>query len=125
MRQHRTRVGVFGRKTQLLQCLLDNLQLIAGVVDAEVTPHANMLSVATQDLDANRMEGAHPRHVANPERCFGGFEQLLYSLPHLCCSFVCTCDRQDFLRVSKALLENVCDAVCEHFCFTRTCSSED
>ena len=46
-----------------LDHLLHQAELVVGVEDGEVGPQAHELGVAAQDLGADRVEGAEPRHA--------------------------------------------------------------
>ncbi len=48
--------------------LLDQADLVVGVEDGEVGLQADQLGVAAQDLRADRVEGAEPRHALDDRR---------------------------------------------------------
>src|SRR5206468_7738640 len=78
---------------QLFQTLLDEPQLVGLVVDREVRPVTEPLSLAAQDAAAGGVEGEDPEPT--PART----EQALEPLPHLARGLVREGDREDLVRL--------------------------
>ena len=87
-----------------LQDLLEQPQLVVRIEDGEIRPEADKLGMHAQDLGADRMEGAEPRH-----RLFGAGERR-HPLTHLAGGLVGERDRQNFVRASPPRGDQICDA---------------
>ena len=89
--------------------LLQQPDLIVDVEDGEVALQPDEFGMAAQDLHADRMEGAEPRHALDDlpdHRADAGL--------HLARGLVGEGDREDFGRPRLAETEDVGDARCQH-----------
>ena len=73
-----------------LDHLLQQADLVVGVEDGEAGLEADELGVAAQDLDADRVEGAEPRHALD-----GAADQVADALLHLARRLVGEGDGED------------------------------
>ncbi len=78
------------------QELLEQAQLVVGVEDGEIRPQAHQFRMHAQDLGADRVEGAEPRHRLLRTREDGD------PLAHLAGGLVGEGHRQDFMRAGAA-----------------------
>ena len=79
-----------------LQKLLEQTQLVVGVEDGEIRSQAHKLGMHAQDLRADRMERAEPRHALL------GPGQRADAHPHLARRLVGEGHRQDLMSASAA-----------------------
>ena len=102
-----------------LQDLLQQSELVVGVEDGEVRAEADQLGVHAQDLDADRMERAHPRH---PLR---GPGEEAHPFPHLARGLVGEGDRQNLVGARPARRDQMSDARREHAGFADAGAGEN
>ena len=91
------------------QQLLDEPDLVVDVQNGEIRLQADQFRVAAQDLDADRVEGAHPRHALDHVA-----DHEADAVLHLPRGLVCEGDGQDFARPRPPQVEDVRDARREH-----------
>ena len=92
-----------------LEQLLHQPDLIVGVEDGEVGLQADQLGMAAQDLHADRMERAEPRHALDDLPDHRADARL-----HLARGLVGEGDGEDFRRARAAEREDVGDARGQH-----------
>ena len=118
-RQRRTRLHERIVDVQLLERLLDDGQLIGGVVDDEVARQPDRRRLATQQPRAEGMERRHPHAAAvRPE-------QVLDTRPHFFGGFVRECDGENFVRLGVAVADEVRDAARDDARLARSGARED
>ena len=79
-----------------LDHLLHEADLVVGVEDGEVGLEPDQLGMAAQDLDADRVERAEPRHALD-----GAADQVADALLHLARRLVGEGDGQDWLGLAR------------------------
>ena len=92
-----------------LEQLLDQPDLVVDVEDGEVALQPDQLGVAAQDLHADRVEGAEPRHALDHLA-----DHRADALLHLARRLVGEGDGEDFGRPRAAEAEDVRDARGQH-----------
>ena len=97
-------VEVFG-----LDELLDQPDDVVGVEDGEVGAQAGKLGMAAQQLDADRVEGAEPRHALDRLA-----DEQADALLHLARGLVGEGDGEDLAGIGEAEAEDMGDAGGEH-----------
>ena len=89
--------------------LLQEADLVVGVEDGEARLEADELGVAAQDLDADGVEGAEPRHALD-----GAADEIADALLHLARRLVGEGDGEDLAGERTARGEDVGDARRQH-----------
>ena len=89
--------------------LLQEADLVVGIEDGEARLEADELGVAAQDLDADGVEGAEPRHALD-----GAADEIADALLHLARRLVGEGDGEDLAGEGAARGEDVGDARRQH-----------
>ena len=96
-------------RSRALDHLLDEAQLIVGIEDREAGLQAHQLAVAAQDLDADGVEGAEPRHAFDRAA-----DQRADALLHLPRGLVGEGDGEDLRGARPSRAQDMGDARGEH-----------
>ena len=102
-----------------LKDLLEQSQLVIGVEDGEIRPQAHKLGMHAQDLGADRMESAEPRHGLL------GPGERANAYPHLSRRLVGESHRQDLVSASAASGDQVRNARGQDAGFADACPGEN